>query len=702
MSDERRDPDANPILEKNLESLLRRAYSPALPRPEFRAALRARVLLARGFVVERAPRRRLRPLFVAATIFTFACGFAAVAGYLATRSDAPPSGERRVEEPTNDESAVATPTGPDSVTSSERESSAPRTRASTSESADPATPPTPASPSVRGTVAAYGRPLASFRVSFVRYERSPGQPDYSVTSLEFDTEEPEIGRFRVDSPLVGRLRVFVEADDHAIAASEPFWLLPGDPEKDLAFELVAGATVRGRVIDAKTGAPLRNALVFSENEFAHPAIPWSELALVAFSGLPPRGVRTDEAGRFELEHVSPRHTVLRAKAIGSVPLWRKIEAVDRGTVEDVVFETMPGATMDGTTRDDAGAPVEGAVIVAVNQTLGAPTFDQPMAVGYSDADGRFDILDLPAGVYSVLDLGPRAARFDADRIRIVEVGLAGNTTIEFGPPRGDAAIAGVLLDPTGNPVAGATLSFAPQDGIGSNLSSWRSAFTAADGSFALDRLAPGRTDVFRVYGATGVLAIGTVDLVAGARTEVELRESGFALSGVVVDGVDGSPLPGAFLVLEWLDPASGRGSFAGRSPVEPDGSFHLEHLRPGAYRIGAVALDGIHGAITTDPIAADANSRLRLLLPRGASAILEFAGDGSGLPKFAVCDLAGGDLTGLLLIQTHGERGVRIEGLPVGEVIVSVFDEGFAPLEQRIRIDEGRETRATIELARPH
>lgn len=691
MNDEPRDAHENPILERNLENLLRRAYSPVTPRSEFRAALRARVLLSRGFVDERAPRRRVPRLFIAAAVFTFACGFAAVAVHLATREpDAPPSAPDVVPPKIDDATSP-----PPAVTRAPVIADASSNEISTdAANADAAA----RLPILRGRVSAYGRPVESFRVSCVRYEKRAGQPDYSVVARDFDGEGSDAGTFELEAPLDGKLRLYVEADDLAVATSESFWALPGDPAKEFTFDLVTGATVRGRVIDAATGEPLRNALVFSENEFAHPAIPWTESALATFSGLPPRGVRSDEHGRFELLHVSPRATVLRAKALGRVPVWRSLEVVDHGVVEDVVFESLAGAGIVGATRDANGAPIEGAVIAAMNQTLGAPVFDYPMAVGYSNDDGTFEIPDLPAGVYSVIDLGRGAKGFDPDRIRIVEVGSSGTIRIDFGPASGDARVEGRLLDASGSPVAKATLSFALT--TLTDAAEWRSGLTDADGRFAIEKLDAGRYDVFRVDASQRVLAIGSAELAAGRSTTIELRESGLALSGAVVDAVLGTPLPSAYLLLEWRDPATGELRFAGRAPVEADGSFRLANVRPGIYHVSAVALDGSHGATTADPIRADAGGELRILLPRGGSALVEFTSGEAEAPSLAVLDGAGKDITGLLRIQSHGAKGMRIEGLPVGEVTISIRGEGFEPIAARIRIDEGRETRTTIELTR--
>jgi len=683
------------ILDRNLENLLRRAYSPVLPRPEFRAALRARVLLSRGFVETATPRKRRIPRFVAAAlILGFASGFAAIALHLLTRSaaDAPSTGEPTA--PILDDAPPETPTVGDPP-------SRPTTDRAVVESSTPAPNDRPDTlPAVRGVVTAYGRPVESFRVACVRYEKRPGQPDYEVTHRSFETGATQPGVFEFDEPLEGMIRFFVEADDLAVAASDTFWLLPGDPPQDLEFELVSGGTLRGRVVDANTGEPQRNALVFSENEFGHPAIPWSEGALATFSGMPPRGVRTDAGGRYELEHVSPVSTLLRAKALYRVPQWKSVAVLDGATIEGIDFSVLPGARIEGQTRDDSGAPVAGAVIVAVNQTLGVAAFDQPMAVGYTRSDGRFEITDLPSGVYTVLDLGVHASRFDPDRMRLVEVGLSGTLHVEFGPASGDARVVGRLLDELGAPIAHATLSLSEESSLETNISQWRSGITDDEGRFTVDRLTPGRYDVYRVFGSVSVVAIGSAVVAAGVETQIELRGSGVALAGTVVDAVDGSPVPDAFLILQWVDPASGKLLFSGRCPVDAGGSFRLENVKPGAYRIGVVGKDARHGATVSDPIAADASTHHRLVLPRGGSAMITFEDADPGTPTFSVIDGNGVDLTGLCRTQPHGKNGISLGGLPVGVVTISIRDEGFERLETRIRIDEGHTTQATIELTR--
>jgi hypothetical protein len=690
-----RDPlEPNDVLEHNLEKLLRRAYSPVTPRAEFRSALRARVLLSRGHGdVAPATKRRLPRLVLAATIcvgaFAFAEGWRR--GWFSAEPEATTS--TITPPPIADDAtqAVAPPIG-----ETARESATDTT------ATEPAPAAVVAPPRLRGIVRSYGKPVPSFTVSIVTYEKPNREPTYEITTTRVaaDATSPDAGNFELDVLDPGRIRVFVSTDERAVAVSAPIMVLDGDPTRELAFDLVRGATLRGRVI--ADGEPIRDALVFSENEFAHPAIPWSDAALANFSGLPPRGVRTDHDGVFELNHVSPRDTMLRVQIAGFVPEWRSIEGLNDLDTRDVEpIALREGARIEGRTRDEDGEPVAESVIVAINQTHGLPTYDQPLGVGYSEPDGSFEIADLPSGIYSVLDLGPSASRFNPDRMRLVEVGVDGVIELDFGPPSGDVTVNGVLLDVAGAPVARASLSIAPENSAESNISSWRSAFTGDDGAFRIESVEAGRYDVYRIETTVTVVCIGRIDVVAGRDEVLTLRETGRGIAGRVLDAATGAPIPEAYLVLQWIDPGTGELHFAGRSPVGPDASFRLANLRDGDYRLGIVAFDGEHGALITPPIAASDAPPQPYLLPRGGSALVAVR-YGTELVNvdFTVLDATGVDITGLLRTNVTAEGSFEILGLPAGEATIAIRHEGFVAPAARITIEAGRRATLTIDVTR--
>lgn len=199
-------------------------------------------------------------------------------------------------------------------------------------------------------------------------------------------------------------------------------------------------------------------------------------------------------------------------------------------------------------------------------------------------DGLFGVHELDPGTWSVV----AAADGYADSAPVVvDLPQEDGARIEIAL-RPAASAAGVVVDPFGAPVAGATI--APKLGLAERIEAQsmgtaRTVFSESDGTFVLDGLAAGSLALEADHPDLAPSATVAVDLEPGTRKEgivLTLREGG-VLTGEVF-GADGAPASG-LLVSVQLTP-----DYARQHLVESDddGRFRFERLAPGTWQVTAM------------------------------------------------------------------------------------------------------------------
>ncbi len=256
----------------------------------------------------------------------------------------------------------------------------------------------------------------------------------------------EDGRFSYEGKPLGRTgrlsarapgyqdqeREDVVALDASVPAEFNFTLRP-DPRQSPAAKTVARdlnrRTVSGTVVGPE-GKPVAQAVV--------------RWGLVVSSDSVPE-TKTDAKGAFRLEAVPDDSNVLSVMAKGLTPSF---PMVDAGGDRQVSVELKPGATIRGRVVDDAGAPIEGVMVVPqVNNPRpnwgGFVYLDELEA--RTDRDGRFHLEGLPENVrFDIVDESHSAVRqktlSTTDESKNVVVLLGGG------------AIRGRVVGPLGNPI----------------------------------------------------------------------------------------------------------------------------------------------------------------------------------------------------------------------------------------------------------
>jgi hypothetical protein len=368
-----------------------------------------------------------------------------------------------------------------------------------------------------------GAAIGGARVTF------QGASDWSQQASErhdgVDTAKD--GTFRFAALPAGSFRFAATHPDRA-RASSPLVTLDGRTEqRDIVITLGAGATVRGRVVDAEQ-RPVPSARV--------------RVGIASRRGMiweAPRQVYTDARGAFELRGLARRE--LAAVAMHEIGSSQLVEVdTSAGDVDGITLVIDVTGTIAGMVVDPQGNPLEGVQVSA------GPNFRDPGAMTdftqfrlrgmpqeLTDSGGRFTLAGLAPGSYMVNAARGQSltrGRRGATEGTVAETGTQ-NLKIVLQPEggvRGKIAFA----DGTAPPLFTLQVGFAQQS------------FSGGRGEFELDALPP-RSYELSVRGPTfqaraldivvepgKVADVGTITVVKGRH-----------LAGVVL--ADGKPVPGA-------------------------------------------------------------------------------------------------------------------------------------------------------------
>jgi len=202
---------------------------------------------------------------------------------------------------------------------------------------------------------------------------------------------------RAHIALVGALLVFASA---AVAQPPGAPQAPpraGAPPRDRAGMQTGSAIIRGRVLAADTGKPLRRARVTA----AAPEL-----------GGEPRATTTGMDGHYEIADLLiaslPDGWILKAvfhdgRDITDAPIEMK-SGEELSGVEVIVSDR--AATVGGRLVDDTGAPVaDGTVLVFASDASRWWEESRWIRAVRADQEGRYEIRGLPAGEYLAVALG---------------------------------------------------------------------------------------------------------------------------------------------------------------------------------------------------------------------------------------------------------------------------------------------------------
>ncbi len=337
------------------------------------------------------------------------------------------------------------------------------------------------------------------------------------------------------------------------------------------MEIVASALgrIEGLAIDAESGRPLTDFAVSYEVR--------DRGGRIVFRGGSPGGALTpgeklevhDEEGRFALDGVPPGTWDVEVASRGYESGRAGSVALEEGGVAGgVEVRLRRGATLAGRVLEAGSArPVADAVVEAEAQG-GEPAFlrfgDDGEGGVRTDADGRFEIVGLAPGSYSVSASHPDFA--EAAETVLLK-GQAASVELRLG--RG-SRLSGVVVS-GGRPVPGASVALAAAgEGFGGPFGPGSQGVTSDDaGRFRFERLTPGRYTLTATLRGQTSSPVEAVLQGSGSRDDLVLELSGGAVIRGLVKGLPDAERGGVRVG------ANGPEQYYASARTNADGSFEL-------------------------------------------------------------------------------------------------------------------------------
>lgn len=366
-----------------------------------------------------------------------------------------------------------------------------------------------------------GTPIPAFRIRLVDATLRDGEAGPNFLSAAWWDEgyefHDEQGRFstrphRIQLGAICALQAIVPG----YAPTTVDRIVAGvDPEREpVLLRMYPPLILRGRVVDAQTDAPLRDAVVRRHQEE-------DVLRFSTPNDVNPT-VRTDPEGRFELPVTAGPIGLRIDLPDGRIHLEDPVDMPADGVLPEQLIRVGNFGSIAGRLLDAAGQPLADEVIHTMHFGPGGYAEDGTD----TDAGGAFTFADLTAGDYFV----SHVVRADGQELNTFTVqvrvrnGAVSTVTLQ---PNGSAAIGGTIrCDHHAIPAllrVAAAPRAAQTDADGATLRG-RAVF-ARDGRFHIDGLAAGvwQIEVYDSHDDVAWVANAEVDVVDGQTTMLSLE-----------------------------------------------------------------------------------------------------------------------------------------------------------------------------------
>ncbi|MFT5198779.1 MAG: protocatechuate 3,4-dioxygenase beta subunit [Planctomycetota bacterium] len=483
-------------------------------------------------------------------------------------------------------------------------------------------------------------------------------------------EADKEGVFLLEGLAPGTYNVVAANNDWADSEKALVPLAAGVQEKGLVLQLRTGGSLSGIVLEAN-GSPMSGRRVH-----------WGENTM----GFGNRAeTKTDSAGRFRFKNVTPGQWQVSAAPSfeemgdrmqgrgGAEVMGALMDGLLTQTVE--VFEREnTNVELGGEPKEPIkvvgrvlyqGQPVESAEVYAVTE---GKAIMQGMKSAKSAGDGTFELtLDRPdAYVFSAQAKG-------LGMEILMDVPSTSEWSIELVIPSG--GIAGIVLNPDGDPAPGIRLSLQRNDGLGRVR--WQGSQATSDvaGQYSFEGLEPGD---YTVRANTAAFNSGNTNLGSEMRgglrvTDDGMQSANFRLKtpGTIIGavrGADGAPQAGVSIFFR--DESGNLVKNLSRTQTDASGQFLREGLTPGAYTVSARS-DAMACEDTKQVTVREAkNTQVQLTLDN-ATVLRISLENAQGVPQ-------------RLRTEVTNSRGLRVENGMTPEVMRQAFRQGTSSSNQRV------------------
>jgi protocatechuate 3,4-dioxygenase beta subunit len=357
-----------------------------------------------------------------------------------------------------------------------------------------------------------------------------------------------------------------------------------------------GARVSGRVVNGRNQA-VRHAEVFVLAQSMKP----NDVDRLLKGRRP--DAASDEWGQFAIDDLAqgaPVYVVVRAPGF----VTARMQAVRPPAEPPLFLRLEPATALQGRVLDESGAPVAGARVELQWQAFLPEDPEQPagdpiLRAARSDAQGRFEMRDVPLGRVRLSAAAPGFTGLESFKLELPRPAAAGELRLVLA--RG-AILQGRVTTAAGEPVP------AVRVGVGAAVTS-----TGDDGSYWLEGAAVGRQNVIFLHPSYG-RQTKAFEIQAGSNVLDLTFAPGVDVTGRVVDQ-NGAPVSAARVEL-----VARQAARQYRDVTGDDGRFRLFPVAAGQYQLKAEA-EGFSQTVVTAPmdVAGDPVSNLEIALDRGAA-----------------------------------------------------------------------------------
>lgn len=481
--------------------------------------------------------------------------------------------------------------------------------------------------------------------------------------------------------------------------------------------LASGAAVEGLEIVLAPGAIFSGVVKSSAGEAVSKArvnISLIDLQRPVFGSK-----TTDDQGAFRFDTLRPGKYMLDIDA-GEFPNYRKMN--QEVPKEDVVIVLPEGGLLTGRVTDETSGQPVSKFTVRIKKAPGLPLpfagdmggMNPPTVKTFEDADGKYEIKGLEAGLYIALVMSDDFAPAQKMGVTITD---AKETIENFVLNKGLVLKGRVVEAGSRNPISGAKVNLKDSgDGMDmldmmgidelSNRSTLKTQTTNIDGEFAFSHLMPGMVKL-QAAKSDFVDQTKQVTIEDGASNDIEiLMEKGATIRGRIVDAASKEPLAGAKVSI------AGSGMFA-RMMAEfrqgemtgADGQFIVRTIPEG--KAGLVVNRDGYAMFSTDKFTVYNNQEYNI-----GDIALTSGGRIAGAVTKARQPVAGAAITALgpsgIKMTTTGEDGrYEIASLEKGAYQVSlinspegglVFGGNMQTIQKNTNVTDGETTELDFEI----
>jgi len=410
----------------------------------------------------------------------------------------------------------------------------------------------------------------------VRLERDPASTGY-LLAVGGKTSEPEAatgadGSFALLAIRPGKARILALHEGFVGGGTDELALADGDVRSGLTIELSRGLRISGTVA-WPDGSPASGASVHAMGKDPDPV-----------EGFQPKSAKSGARGEFTISGLGNGRYALAANAsrpiAGENPaVWTARRDEVAAGASDVALVLREPVGLAGRAVDDQGAAVKSfAITASPAEDSVVPMHLDTKTATFEAADGAFLLAGLEPGTWVIAAEAKGHVQLTAPTVFVPRT--EGPLVVVLSRV---ASASGLVVDPDGQPIAGAELVQASGESFGMFVDRERSPSARTDekGAFTVEGLSPGGVELMAAAEGFAHSEPLLLQLAPGERLTgltIGLRRGG-RLTGEVFDR-NGSHAAGHPVMVMSLG-----GQDAREARVDGQGAFVLEHLAPGSYQV---------------------------------------------------------------------------------------------------------------------